>query len=248
MITGRTRVLVGLEMQIPYQNPRLFEAFISFAADFNPDRVVVIGDYLDVPGPSRWNRGTALEFAGSLQRECQTGQQYLGELRSVVGDLCDVGYHNGNHEKRIDSYIRNKAPAFAGLEALRIPNLLGFDKLGIRLLPDVAPFARGWVSTHGDVVARTLSKSAGSSAIIQAKRVGKSVVMGHTHRLGLVSETLAGKTLTGVETGHMMDLKKASYVAYPNWQAGFAAFELDEKNHVQDIKLVKLSVSGSVNW
>lgn len=243
-----TRVLVGLELQIPYQNRKLFDGFLEFAEDFVPDRVVVIGDYLDVPGPSRWNRGTALEFAGTLQRECVRGQEYLAELRNTVGDSCQVDFHEGNHEKRIESYIRNKAPAFAGLDALRIPHLLGFDKLGIRLLADVAPFARGWISTHGDVVARTLSKSGGSSAVIQAKRVGKSVVMGHTHRLGLVSETVAGKTLTGVETGHMMDLKKASYVAYPNWQAGFAAFEIDETNRVTSIKLVKLDTKGRISW
>lgn len=242
------RVLVGLELQIPYENRKLFDGFLRFAEDFNPDRVVVIGDFLDVPGPARWNRGTALEFAGTLQRECDTGECYLADVRRTVGDSCRIDYHSGNHEKRIESYIKNKAPAFAGLDGLRIPSLLGFDGLGVTLLPDVFPLARGWISTHGDVVARTLSKSAGSSAIIQAKRVGKSVVMGHTHRLGLVSETIAGKTLTGVETGHMMDLRKASYVAYPNWQAGFAAFELDERDRVRDIKLVKLDTRGEVSW
>lgn len=243
-----TRVLVGLELQIPYQNRKLFDGFLTFAADFNPDRVVVIGDYLDVPGPSRWNRGTALEFAGTLQRECRTGHDYLWELRSTVGDSCGIDFHEGNHEKRVGSYIKNKAPAFAGLEALRISSLLGFDKLGVRKLPDVAPLARGWVSTHGDVISRTLSKSAGSSALIQAKRVGRSVVMGHTHRLGLVSETIGGKIFTGVETGHMMDLKKASYVQYPNWQAGFVAFELDELNRVTNIRLVKLDLQGRISW
>lgn len=241
------RVVVGFELQIPYENRKLFDGTLSFCMDFNPDRVVIIGDFIDVPGPSRWNRGTALEFAGTLQRECNRGQDYLLELRSGLGDSTRIGYHQGNHEKRIDSYIRNKAPAFSGLEALKVPSLLGFDKLGIVSLPDVSSFARGWVSTHGDVISRSLSKSAGSSAIIQAKRIGKSVVMGHTHRLGLVSETIAGKTLTGVETGHGMDLRKASYVNYPNWCAGFAAFELTN-NRVTHIRLVRMDARGNIGW
>jgi hypothetical protein len=241
------RVVVGFELQIPYENRRVFDATLDFCVDFHPDRIVIIGDFVDVPGPSRWNRGTALEFSGSLQRELRKGQDYLTQLRTTVGDTTRIDFHSGNHEKRIDSYIRNKAPAFAGLEGLRIPVLLGFDKLGISELPDVAPFAVNWVTTHGDVVSRTLSRTAGNSALIQARRIGKSVIMGHTHRLGVISETVAGKTLTGVETGHGMDLQKASYISYPNWQAGFVAFEL-ENNRVKKIHQVKLSSKGDVSW
>lgn len=242
-----SRVLVGLELQIPYENKRMLDSFLLFAQDFNPNRVVVIGDFLDVPGPSRWSRGTAMEFAGTLQRECTTGQNYLWHVRSVVGDSCRIDFHEGNHEKRIDGYIRDRAPAFAGLEGLRVPHLLGFDKLGINLLADVAPLCRGWVTTHGDVVARTLSKSGGSSAVIQAKRVGKSVIMGHTHRLGMVSEAIAGKMLTGVETGHMMDLNKADYISYPNWQGGFVALEIDE-DRMSSIRLVHMNKSGGMSF
>lgn len=241
------RVVVGFELQIPYENRRVFDATLDFCVDFGADRIVIIGDFLDVPGPSRWNRGTALEFAGSLQREVRKGEDYLKQLRTAVGDSVSIGFHNGNHEKRIDSYIRNKAPAFGGLDNLQIPVLLGFDKLGIVQLPDVAPFANGWVTTHGDVVSRSLSRTAGNSALIQARRVGRSVIMGHTHRLGVVSETLAGKTLTGVETGHAMDLRKASYISYPNWQAGFVAFELED-NRVKKVLPVKLSSRGEIWW
>jgi hypothetical protein len=246
-VNGTERVVVGFELQIPYENRRIFDATLDFCVDFGVDRIVIIGDFLDVPGPSRWNRGTALEFAGTLQREVHRGEDYLKQLRAAVGDRVNIGFHPGNHEKRIQSYIRNKAPAFGGLDNLQLPVLLGFDKLGIVQLPDVAPFAYGWVTTHGDTAARTLSKSAGSSAIIQAKRIGRSVVMGHTHRLGIVSETIAGKCLTGVETGHGMDLQKASYISYPNWQAGFVAFELED-NKVKQIRPVKLSTRGEISW
>lgn len=241
------RVMVGLECQIPYDNPKHFRAFLDYAEDFRPERVVIIGDFLDVPGPSRWNRGTALEFSHNLQMECDKGHEYLRQLRGVVGDQCVIDFHNGNHEKRVENYIRNKAPAFDGLEALRIPSLLRFSELGINLLPDIAPFATGWVSTHGDCIGKTVSPVSGATAIAQARRTGKSVVMGHTHRLGMINETIAGKALTGIETGHMMDLNKADYVSYPNWQAGFAAFEL-ENNRVTNIRLVRLNVSGGISW
>lgn len=241
------RVLIGLEMQIPYENPKLFRSFLDFAKDFNPERIVVIGDFLDVPGPARWNRGTALEFRGTLGMESRRGYEYLRELRGLVGSSTVIDFHEGNHEKRIQSYVRNKAPAFEGLDVLSIPSLLRFDELGINLLPDVSPLAQGWVTTHGDVVASTVSRTSGGTALIQARKIGKSVICGHTHRLGMINEQLAGKSLTGVETGHMMDLNKASYVYAPNWQAGFAAVEISE-NKVQKIHLTKLNSQGKISW
>ena len=66
----------------------------------------------------------------------------------------------------------------------------------------------------------------GSTAMSLAKKLGKSVVCGHTHKLGLQHETtgLYGKnrTLFGLEVGHMMDMKQASYLTsgIANWQQG----------------------------
>ena len=74
----------------------------------------------------------------------------------------------------------------------------------------------------------------GSTAMSLAKKLGKSVVCGHTHKLGLQHETtgLNGNTNTlfGLEVGHLMDIKQASYLntGIANWQQGFGI--LVEKN------------------
>jgi len=66
----------------------------------------------------------------------------------------------------------------------------------------------------------------GSTAMSLAKKLGKSVVCGHTHKLGLQHETtgLYGKTQTlfGMEVGHLMDIRQASYLTsgIANWQQG----------------------------
>ena len=75
-----------------------------------------------------------------------------------------------------------------------------------------------------------LSNVPAMSALNGARRLGRSVVMGHTHRLGITAHTEAhrgkySRILWGVEVGNMVDLssKGMGYTrGYANWQMGFA--------------------------
>jgi hypothetical protein len=85
---------------------------------------------------------------------------------------------------------------------------------------------------HGDE-GRSI-QTPGSTAMSLAKKLGKSVVCGHTHKLGLQHETTGlygkNKTIYGMEVGHLMDIKQASYLTsgIANWQQGIGI--LVEKN------------------
>ena len=237
-------MVVGLELQVPYHNKKIFESFLAFLQDYKPDRLVGIGDHLDCPAPARWNRDTAEEYAGELQKEVNQLKGLFGNIRDVYDGPFEV--HEGNHERRIETYARTKAPAFASLECLSIRSLLDYDNFGIVELAAVAPLCRGWVTTHdfGGLL-RVSSAYAGGTAMAGARRLGKSVVMGHTHKLGHVQQTVGGKILHGVETGHCMDDKKAGYIAYPNWQPGWAVIEYN-KDHSVGVQLVNVSRAGKV--
>lgn len=242
-----TKVVVGLETQVPYENPKVFTAFCSFLSEFEPDRVVGIGDHLDCPAPARWNRGTAAEYATSLQKEIDTLKNMFSCIRFYYDGPLEL--HSGNHEERIEIYTRTKAPAFADLDCLSVPELLDYRGYGITALPRVATVAPGWVTTHGDIGGS--SKYSGGVAIGLARKLGKSVVCGHTHKLGHIQESngyAASKTLHGVETGHMMDVKKAAYIkdGAPNWQSGWVALEI--KGAQVHVHLVGCTATGKVTW
>ena len=78
-----------------------------------------------------------------------------------------------------------------------------------------------------------MSQVAGQTAAGLARKTGKSIVCGHTHRLGLqpYSSSVDGKltrTLWGFEVGNLMDLKTAKYTkGIPNWQQGFGILYVD---------------------
>lgn len=239
-----TRVVIGLETQVPYENRRIFRAFLDFVRSYNPHRIVGIGDHLDCPAPARWNRGTAEEYAGNLQREVDRMKGMFGEIRNIHDGPFDV--HEGNHERRINTYARTKAPAFASLECLLVPKLLGYSEYEITELPAVAHLSRGWVTTHdlgGNL--RSSAKYSGGTALGVARRLGKSVVMGHTHKLGHLQEVVAGRILHGVETGNMMG--KASYVFNPNWSTGWVVFEHNNAG-LASVTLVNVTPSGVVHF
>jgi hypothetical protein len=120
------------------------------------------------------------------------------------------------------------------IKSLEIEQLLGYDKLGVTYLHKMHELMPGWVMAHGDEGA--LNRAPGATALNLAKRLGKSVVCGHTHRVGLQHETTGfyGKTHTlyGLEVGHMMDIKQASYLTSgsANWQTGIGILVQDGTN------------------
>jgi len=101
---------------------------------------------------------------------------------------------------------------------------------------------------HGDE--GNISQNGGTTALNLAKKTGKSVVCGHTHRMGLVhhTESFSGvptRTLWGMEVGNLMDAKQASYLkaGISNWQQGFGILWVDGKTVVP--QLVPIARDGS---
>ncbi|TCO56884.1 metallophosphoesterase [Actinocrispum wychmicini] len=232
------RIVVISDTQIPYEHRPAVTALIRFIGDYQPDEVVHIGDLMDYPQPSRWSKGSAAEYEGSVFADSDYAKKnFLQPLRDAYSG--SVGVIEGNHDLRPRTYLAKYAPALAESGAFTLPSLLDFDGFGIRLLPDFYDVASGWVMTHGHLGKIALSQVAGNTALGAAKKFGRSVIMGHTHRLGIGHHTTGydgkvSRTLTGFEVGHLMDTRKAGYLngATANWQMGFGIVHATS-NHVQ---------------
>lgn len=173
------------------------------------------------------------EYEDTLQDSIDLTHDIMADLRAALGRNKPFIIQRSNHTDRIETYIRKNAPAFAPLRSLRVEQLLGYSDLGITYLHKMKELVPGWVMAHGDEA--SLSRTPGTTALGLAKKIGKSVVCGHTHRLALQHDTtgLNGKTKTlfGLEVGHLMDIKQASYLTsgIANWQQGIGL--LVEKNN-----------------
>jgi hypothetical protein len=119
------------------------------------------------------------------------------------------------------------------LPELEYENFMGFKTLGIKFHRKPYEISHDWIMVHGDEQA--INHNAGLTALGAARRHGKSVVCGHTHRLGLsafseASGGVLGRILQGLEVGHLMDEKQAYYTRGTfNWQKGFGLLYVDRK-------------------
>jgi predicted phosphodiesterase len=230
------RYVIIPDTQLPYEDRKALKSVIRFIGEYQPDEVVHIGDLMDYPQPSRWSKGTAAEYEGSVFEDSEYAKKRLLEpLREVYSG--PVGVLEGNHDERPRVYLSKYAPALAESGAFNLDQLLDFEKYGITLLPHFYDFAPNWLMTHGHKANIRISQVGGSTALLAAKKFGKSVIMGHTHRLGIISHSEGydgqiNRILTGFEVGNLMNQKLAGYLkgGTGNWQQGFGVVHVDGKH------------------
>jgi hypothetical protein len=223
-VADKTIVIVS-DMQVPLHDAKAVKNVIGFLKDFRPDMLVNVGDDADCTEVGSWKRGLATEYGGTFQDGLDFTKTIHRDFRFALGDK---PYHvsRSNHTDRLESYIGRHAPALSPVRGLRLEDLLGYDELDIRFHREPFQIAPGWVCAHGDE--GSLSKISGRTAGLLAEKWGVSVACGHSHRAGmsLKSYGYAGrvtKTVTGMEVGHLMDLRKAAYLSggSADWQQAF---------------------------
>jgi hypothetical protein len=183
-----------------------------------PDRLVILGDFIDCKAPARWSKATAAEYADTLPGELEAGKQVLESIRGTYDGVID--FITGNHEARILSYTRTYAPAIAGLVP-ELPELLDFGPLGVSLVAQPYEVAPGVSAIHGKALSSVLG-AAGQSAFKERSRHGTSIVQGHSHRLGLGWD-YQERSRFWMECGHLTSAARVGYLDFDhaNWQQGF---------------------------
>ena len=241
------RILVIPDLQIPLHDEHVVRNVIKFAKSFKADQTVTLGDEMDMTELGRWSEGKAEWFAQTLDENRNMTVDILWELG--VTDMI-----RSNHTDRLYNQISSKIPALGSLPELRFEKFLKMDELGIKFHRDEMNIAPGWIAVHGDHT--PIKPQGGLSALEGARRRGKNVISGHTHRAGRSSFTEAsggrvGRILHGVEVGNLMDFRQASYTkGSANWQQAFAIMYVKGKNVQVDLIYIEkdgtFTVQGKV--
>jgi hypothetical protein len=220
------KIVVISDLQVPYHDERAVRNVAAFIRRFKPDQVITIGDEIDLPQISRWTEGTPGWFEQSLGTDRDATVEILWDLQ--VTDMI-----RSNHTDRLYNVIMKKIPAFLALPELKFEKFMKLDTLGIKFHRKPLEFAPDWIAIHGDE--GSVKPTPGLTALDAARKHGKSVVCGHTHRAGQSAFTEAsggvlGRVLRGVEVGNLMQFSKAGYMkGTGNWQQAFAVFYVDKK-------------------
>lgn len=230
-------IVVLPDLQVPYHDQKAVDALYQFVHAFRPTVLACVGDEIDSPQPSRWTKGLAGEYEPTLQRDIDQTHEIMANFRLALGQG-EFHVSRSNHGDRLETYVKRYAPALSSLPSLKIDALLGYDALGITYHRKPYELAPGWLLMHGDEA--RLSLFPGGTALGLAKKSGKSVVCGHTHRAGLVhwTEGVPGKTRTrwGMEVGHAMHTGKAAYLKLAgDWQQAFGILTVDGSTVIPEL-------------
>jgi len=219
------RWLVISDLQIPLHHEAAVKNVIKLARRERFDAVLCVGDEIDFTTISKWAEGTPLAYSQTLHADRTTCQDVLFALTEHSKEAHVI---RSNHTDRLYNTLL-RTPGLINLPELQYPRFMDFAGLGITYHKTAYEFWPGWVLAHGDE--GSMSQHAGITALNLAKKWGKSVVAGHSHRLGMsaYSEAIGGyyRPLYGIEVGNLMDRQKASYIRYggANWQMGFATIQ-----------------------
>ena len=174
-----------------------------------------IGDAIDFPQVSRWTKGTADEYAPTLQEHITGFREILRDLRAAA-PKAKITWLEGNHDLRLRDFVQNYAAPLRTLDALTTENLFELSEVGVEYVKGPFRIAPNTYAVHGH-------ESGGYSSTPQAwdtkfaKRYGTvNVVFGHTHQPYLLTSAYGfdGKVAPRftMNVGSIMDPVQATYV------------------------------------
>jgi hypothetical protein len=188
---------------------------LDIGKQFRPDEVVWLGDFWDVYCISRHEKNPQNDY-NILRHELDLARDLLHETESILRPKKCV-FLGGNHENRIERYIKANAPKLSGIfeerEILGIPShytYLGYGQTNYYKIGNLT-------CTHGYLAGEN---PAGRTV----KKFHSSVIMGHTHKLQEHHVTdIHGNDFVGICAGWLGDRRRAAeYMnGVTDWSMGF---------------------------
>lgn len=244
------RVVVLSDLQIPFEDGPAVDQALVVLHSVNPDMIILNGDIVDCYAESSF-----LKDALKAERTIPATHERLRMLLSCLQHVPKKIWLGGNHEERWRKVLWSDTPS-AKLWLQRHQEASGLD--GIDLLDPVRSFAKlfnaqeygfeyypyghrlylaegNLIVTHGKYV----SRHSGWSAKRTWEWLGKSCIVGHTHRLGSYLITQDGQEMGAWENGCLCVLEP-EYDDAPNWQQGFSIIRISGPEfHVIQVPIIR---------
>ena len=178
------RTLVAGDAQIPFHDEQAFERFQRAVVESQPDNIVFVGDMVDLPSMSRFAQRP--EWVGSTQAAIDQYHNFLAQTRSNAPDA-NISVVHGNHEQRMDDYVRKNAAEVLGLRRANAANelavltlqyLVRYDDLEVNSI-DGYPNGTLWLEDNLKAVHGTNVAKGGSNAAKYLREERESTLYGH---------------------------------------------------------------------
>lgn len=240
---------------IPLHDRRACDLVVQVAERLQPDRIVLLGDMMDLAEWStRYPRPA--ELRDTTQPTLAEVHAWLASIRQAC-PTARIDYVEGNHEQRIQRALVESSSPAADLTAvgdsepvLSVPRLLALDALGIDY---IGPYGADYYLhdavrvTHGDKV----RSGGGATAQAVIREATHSTWYGHVHRVELVHRTLHGpdgpRTIHAASPGCLcrIDGEVPGVTARPDWQQGVGVLWWDGQREHAEVRAIH---DGRMVW
>lgn len=221
------RVLFIPDTHIPFNDKRATNLMMKAAANFQPDVVVIMGDFADFYAVSSHDKDPKRK--DRLADELILVNKELDRIDSL-GASTKI-YIEGNHEDRLRRYNQKMAPALVEFQPTT-QSLLHLDERGYDFIPYMS---------HTRLGKLYLTHDSGRSGKYSTQQTlddyAHSVATAHAHRMQMVVENDAtGRALVGLQFGWLGDRSKVGYMkdikSMRDWALGFGIGYIDDKDVV----------------
>ena len=226
--------LVTNDWQIPFHDEQVIDNIVlPFTHWLRPDGWIWNGDIVDCYSLSSFDKNPLSE--ATLTKEIDTADRYMREVKKIKS-ITERIWIGGNHEDRVRRAIWKQKEKLPLDSDATFQSLFRIPENGFAYYPYGCVYNLGCLDvTHGSVV----RMHSGWSAKAHFDKRGGSVMIGHTHRLGIYYRTNAKGTHAAYENGCLCRLD-TEYVQDPDWQQGLSVVRVGEKGffNVQQVPII----------
>jgi predicted phosphodiesterase len=212
-------ILLISDLHVPYHDVSAITAAFEYGIDQNVNTIFINGDLIDFCLISRFEKNPVKR---SVKFEIDTAKALLSAMREAFPTQT-IYFLKGNHDVRLEAYLRVKAPELLDIEEFRLESLLNFNEYGIISIDDNVLVKAGHLSiTHGHHVMRGFFAPVNSARGVYMK-AKQSTIIGHVHKVSEHTETnMDGDMTTTWSTGCLCELKPDYSPLVSNYAHGFA--------------------------
>ena len=213
------KILLISDLHIPYHDISAITAAFNYGIENEVNTIFINGDLMDFCLISRFEKNPVKR---SVKYELDTARAFLSAMREAFPTQT-IYFLKGNHDVRLEAYLRVKAPELFDIEEFKMENLLNFNEHGIISIEDNVLVKAGHLSiTHGHHVMRGFFAPVNSARGVYMK-AKQSTIIGHVHKVSEHTETnMDGDMTTTWSTGCLCELKPDYSPLVSNYAHGFA--------------------------
>lgn len=223
IIKGHKRLGILSDIHLPYHSIDALTLAISYLKNQKIDGLLLNGDTIDCHRLSRFTKDPKKRnFALELDTFRSLFEILERELK------CKIYFKLGNHEKRYEHFLYEKAGELVGIEEFEFHNIIKARARGIEVIGDKTIMKINSLNgIHGHEYIGGISAPVNVARGLYMK--GKvSAFQGHNHATSSHTESdMNGKVVTTYSLGCLCELHP-EYMPLNKWNWGFAEVDLDD--------------------